>query len=184
MKRHEDHRYLLALRDKNPVLVRELYQKFSPQVIQWVKKNNGSIDDAQDVFQEALIALYNMSLNVDFVLTYPIGGLIFRICRNKWIDKLREKNREAEVRDEQKKRYTDEQDIVPPIEQIEEEEIRQKKLNLSFQQLSSLCQQLLRLTSNGTSPKDIAIQLEMANANTVYRRKSACIDRWRKLYHA
>lgn len=184
MKRHEDHRYLLALRDKNPVLVRELYQNFSPQVIQWVKKNNGSIDDAQDVFQEALIALYNMSLNVDFVLTHPIGGLIFRICRNKWIDKLREKNRESEVRDEQKKRYTDEQDIVPPIEQIEEEEIRQKKLNLSFQQLSSLCQQLLRLISNGTSPKDIVIQLKMANANTVYRRKSACIERWRKLYHA
>lgn len=182
MKRHEDHQYLVALREDNSDMVRELYKKFSPQVIQWIKKNNGSIADARDVFQEALVALLNMANDVDFVLTYPIGGLIFRICRNKWIDQIRKKNKESMVRNAEKERYTTEEGTIPLLEQIEEEEIRQKKLNLAFQQLSNLCQQLLRLSSNGTAPKDIAIQLQMTNANTVYRRKSACIKRLRKLY--
>lgn len=183
MKQHEDHRYLIALRKGEPTLLRELYSKYSPQVIKWVMNNNGSMADAKDVFQEALIALYNKACDTDFVLTYPIGGLIFKICKNKWIDQIRKKNKEAAVRVLEKERYTSEELSSPLVEQIEEEEIRQKKLNLAFQQLSTLCQQLLRLLSDGVSPKDAAIQLGMSSTNTLYRRKNACINRWRNLYH-
>ena len=182
--KHEDHKYLVALKNGDSRLLNELYSQYSPQVIKWVRNNNGSMSDAQDVFQDALMALYNKACDPDFVLTYPIGGLIFQICKNKWIDQIRKKSKESEVRILEKERYTDEQPNASMMEQIEEEEIRQTKLNAGFAQLSELCQKLLRLISEGINSKDIAVRLEMNDANTVYRRKNACIERWRNLYHA
>ncbi len=182
MNQHEDHRYLIALRENHSETLRELYANHSAQVIRWVMNNNGSMADAKDVFQEALLALYNKACDPDFVLTYPIGGLIFQICKNKWIDQIRKKRKESEVRIVEKERYTTEESISPLIEQVEEEEIRQKKLDIAFKQLSELCQKLLGLVSEGIASKDIAVALQMNDANTVYRRKSACVDRWRALY--
>ena len=184
MNEHVDHRYLIALRKGDNLLLKELYSNFSPQVISWVKKNNGSMSDAQDIFQEALIALYNKACDPDFILSYPIGGLIFQICKNKWIDQIRKKTKESEVRILEKERYDSEQPSASAIEQIEEEEIRQNKLNVAFEKLSELCQKLLRAVSEGIASKDIAVQLAMNDANTVYRRKNACVERWKNLYHS
>jgi RNA polymerase sigma factor (sigma-70 family) len=184
MNAHEDHRYLIALRKGDNLLLHELYSKFSPQVISWVKKNNGSMSDAQDIFQEALIALYNKACDPDFVLSYPVGGLIFQICKNKWIDQIRKKTKESEVRILEKERYNSEQPSVSAIEEIEEEEIRQTQLNLAFEKLSELCQKLLRAVAEGIASKDIAVQLAMNDANTVYRRKNACVERWKSLYQS
>lgn len=184
MNAHEDHRYLIALRKGDNLLLQELYTKYSPQVISWMKKNNGSMSDAKDIFQEALIALYNKACDPDFVLTYPIGGLIFQICKNKWIDQIRKKNKESEVRIVEQKRYDSEQPIQSMIEQIEEEENRQHKLDSTFKKLSELCQKLLQAVAEGIKPKEIAQQLSMNDVNTVYRRKNACVERWKNLYQS
>lgn len=184
MKKHPDHKYLLALKQGDQKLLSELYSKHTPQVISWVRSNNGTIDDAKDVFQEAVIALYNKALDPDFVLSHPIGGLIFQICKNKWIDQIRKKNKESEVRTYEEQRYNNESPEAPLIELVEQEELRQTKLNATFNQLSELCQKLLRLISEGIKSPQIAQQLQMSNANTVYRRKNACVERWRNLYHS
>ncbi len=53
-------------------------------------------------------------------------------------------------------------------------------LTSTFQQISPLCQQLLKLIENGATADEVAQKLEMSNANTVYRRKFACLQSWRK----
>ena len=73
---------------------------------------------------------------------------------------------------------------IPTLEAVEEEQIRQRKLDAAFSELSELCQKLLRLLVSGVSSTEAAAQLGMANANTVYRRKNACVGRWKTLYHA
>lgn len=70
------------------------------------------------------------------------------------------------------------------LEIVEEEEIRQRRLDTSFKELSELCQKLLRLLISGVSSAEASAQLGMSDANTVYRRKSACVGRWRTLYQA
>lgn len=84
----------------------------------------------------------------------------------------------------EKERYDSEQPSASAIEEIEEEEIRQTQLNLAFEKLSELCQKLLRAVSEGIASKDIAVQLTMNDVNTVYRRKNACVERWKNLYQS
>ena len=182
MKRHADHQHIVALaKGEHPVL-QMMYREYLPQIISWVSKNKGTPADAKDIFQEAVLAIYNKATDPDFKLTCPLGAFVFRICKNKWINQLRKNNtREGVIKDEQL-RYTDEWNFTPLIEQVEEEEIRQTKLEKAFAQLSDLCKKMLQLVSDGLAAADIATQLEMAKVSTLYRRKNACIERWKALY--
>jgi RNA polymerase sigma factor (sigma-70 family) len=184
MQTHADHQIIEALRIGNFAILNQVYQEHAPTIRSWIIKNNGQEEDAQDVFQEAIIAVHQKANDPTFVLTCPLGALLFLICRNKWLNQLRKKNRETEVRNWEEERYTHESSLVPTLEAIEEEQIRQRRLDAGFQQLSELCQQLLHLLISGVSSAEAALQLGMNDANTVYRRKNACVGRWRTLYQA
>ena len=184
MQAHTDQHIIEAMRAGNFSILNQVYKEHAPTIRSWIIKNNGHEEDAQDVFQEAIIALHQKANDHSFVLTCPLGALIFRICQNKWLNQLRKKNRETEVRNWEEERYKDESSLVPMLEAIEEEQIRQRKLDACFQQLSELCQKLLQLLISGVSSGEAAVQLGMNDANTVYRRKNACVGRWRTLYQA
>ncbi|MBC6992575.1 RNA polymerase sigma factor [Neolewinella lacunae] len=181
---HPDHRYLTALRENDSQTLEALYRLASPGVQQWVLANGGTMADARDLFQEALISLHRSAHQPDFCLQCPIGALIFTICRNQWISQLRRKKREAEVRKIEAERYIPESATVSAYERWEEDQLEKQRLDATLAQLSETCQQLLRLLARGISPAEAAERLGMSNANTVYRRKNACLTRWRELLEA
>lgn len=184
MKEHPDHKYLQALRQGNHTVLEHLYEAQAGAVLQYVRRNSGTTADGEDVFQEGILALHQKAYDPDFVLTCPIGALLFQICRNKWLSQLRKKRQDTAVRKAEAERYETEGIVQNTLEQIEEEQIRQRKLDQAFRQLSELCQQLLQLLASGVASSEAAGQLGMSNANTVYRRKSACVERWRDLFNA
>lgn len=181
---HPDHRYLSALCTGNSSLLDEIYRKHAREVLLWVLKNNGDADDAQDLFQDALMAIYDRYCGRDFQLTGAFGGLIMAICRRKWFDRLAQKKREEGVRNSQAERYTEE---APEWEAAEEAILQQKRqecLAKVFEMLSEQCRQLLSLLTGGeTTVEQIAQQLGMANANAVYQSKHRCTARWRQLFY-
>lgn len=184
MGQHADYRYIVALREGDSRLINEIYAQHAPGVKRWVLQNNGNSAEAQDIFQEALLALHQKAYDPDFILTCPLGGLLFQICRNLWLNQLRKKNRDVTVRKVEAERYKLEETTISTLEAVEEEQSRQHRLNTAFAQLSDLCQRLLRLLAEGISASDAAVKLELSNANTVYRRKHACVSRWRQLYES
>ena len=184
MNIHSDHKYIQAFREGNFRLLEELYELHAPPVRRWILKNNGSLEDAKDIFQDTIVSLIKKAYDPDFVLTYPIGGLIFQIAKNKWTDELRKKKTSKKVRNMLGDRLNiQEEDISLMIEKMELDERRQKKLDLSFSKLSDHCQKLLKLIFEGLKPKEIVTSLNMNNVNTVYRRKNACLQRWKELYN-
>lgn len=184
MNPHSDHKYIEAFRKGNFRLLDELYKINAPQVKRWILQNSGSAEDAKDVFQETIISIIKKAYDPDFCLTYPIGGLIFQIAKNKWKDELRKKKTVKKVRNAISERLNkQEEDFTLFIEKFEEEELIQKKLDASFEQLSDHCKQLLKLILKGANSNDIVKSLKMNNVNTVYRRKNACIQRWKELFN-
>lgn len=80
-----------ALRRNDPSIVRSLYARHFPIIRQFVRKNNGTLRDAQDVFQEAMTVLW---LNVKEDRVKPdaqgdVGGYLYRVAKNKWLDTVR-----------------------------------------------------------------------------------------------
>lgn len=182
MNEHPDNKYIQSLRAGDYSLLSVIYEKEAAHIRQWVCQNQGSVADAQDVFQETIVVLYQKAADPDFVLTCPIGALLFSIARNKWLTILRQKKREDKVRLLEETRYKETADPQSLLEAVEEEAIQQQKLDETFRQLSETCQKLLQLLAKGLATADIVAEMGMTDPNTLYRRKNACIGRWQTLF--
>ena len=86
-----DSSWVDGLRRNDPAAMRALYKAHFPAVRQYVLQNSGTVSDAQDVFQEAVIVLW-MSAKQDRLSTGTEngpGGFLFRVAKNKWLDVVR-----------------------------------------------------------------------------------------------
>ncbi|NNL91832.1 MAG: sigma-70 family RNA polymerase sigma factor [Saprospiraceae bacterium] len=165
--------FIEALQKGDSKKINEIYNSYFPIVRSIVLKNNGSVSEARDIFQEALIAILvnYKDVNIDF------KNLLLRISKNKWIDQLRSRKIKSEI------------DIVVENDQSIEDTLIQKEkedqqftiLENNLNKLSELCQQLLQLIKKGTPVEEIVEKLNMTNANTIYRRKFACMKKWKEL---
>lgn len=184
MEAHPDHSLIEALRNGDFSVLDQVYRKNAGTITSWITKNSGSLADAQDVFQEGIVALHQKAKDSDFVLSCPLGALLFRICQNKWLYHLRQKKRETEVRKLSIVPSEGEGNVHDLLEAVEEEDLRQRRMRIAFHELSDLCRRLLALLAKGMAGEAIAKELGMAGAGTVYRRRHACGQRWRSLYEA
>ena len=52
---HSDQKYITALVENDEQLIAKIYKCFADKIIGFVQKNNGSIEDAKDLIQDALM---------------------------------------------------------------------------------------------------------------------------------
>ena len=69
-----------------------LYQDSFKSVSRFVCNNNGCVDDAHDVFQEAMLVLVHKIRNDKFKLSASIGTYVMAVCKYVWLNKLRHNN--------------------------------------------------------------------------------------------
>ena len=48
-KTHEDQKYIDGLLKNNSFIIQAIYDKFVPKVVNYIKQNSGSTDEAQDI---------------------------------------------------------------------------------------------------------------------------------------
>ena len=168
---------LARLKSGDREVIRSLYANLLPRVKKYVLTNSGNEDDAMDVFQESLETIL---LKVDDVHT-SFEGMVIQICKNKWIDRLRKASGDR-VRNASAKRL-----MVDTVNQEdayigkELEYLRFRIMEDTFAKLSEKCQQMLAMIQAGKSVNEIVAVMAFSSPNTMYRRKSACIQRWSEL---
>ncbi|HEX8546442.1 MAG TPA: sigma-70 family RNA polymerase sigma factor, partial [Cytophagaceae bacterium] len=72
-----------------------LYKKNYKMMVNMIVKNNGSEEEAKDVYQESLIVFWQKVLTEDFVLTSKISTYLYSICQNQWRKELERKSRHS-----------------------------------------------------------------------------------------
>lgn len=171
--------YISGLKTGDRKIIESIYQKHLGQLNSWILKNNGTEDDALDIFQEGIEAIIHKIYNNSLPDKLNFGGYLFTICKNKWYDKLKEKGKEEMVRKEQLIRYESIADNVELMD-TDQNSILQTMLHDTFQFLSPTCRKLVGLLESGLTSTEVAKEMQMSNANTVYRRKFACYESWKK----
>src|SRR5438105_3491460 len=74
----------------------KLYAYF-PVIKKLVLKNNGTKQDAEDIYQEALIILMRKSREANFMLTCSVNTYLYSVCRFLWNDRLKARNKKMVV---------------------------------------------------------------------------------------
>ena len=153
--------------DKNQLV--KLYNDFLPEVLLFVKKNNGSEDEAKDVFQDAIIILHKKAKE-GIELRVALKSYFFSICRNLWLMQLRKKKR-LTVIDDLEFQET-EPDIIRKIEQTQQENIFYKY----YQRLPEQCRRILNLFFSKMPMKTIAEELNTSESY-IKKRKHVCKEK-------
>lgn len=150
----------------------ELYAYF-PAVKKLVLKNSGSTQDAEDIYQEALIILVRKVQAPGFVLSSSLNTYLYGICRFLWSDRLKQKNRIIEVEVEKSPAVISNEDL----ELLKREE-ENKLSEQAFLQLGEKCRQLLLLFYfKKRSLKDIAGLLGFSSEKVAKNQKYRCLEK-------
>lgn len=83
---------LAALKIRKHKIYKELYDKNYSFVERYVLKNSGTVEDAEDIFQDCLIILFKKAQSEDFQLTASIDTYLYAVSKNLWLNKLRNKS--------------------------------------------------------------------------------------------
>lgn len=84
-----------ALKSGDTRVVQQVYAQCFPMVAAYVQANSGTVEDAEDVFQEAWLVLLGKIKNPDFTLTSLVSTYVFSVAKNIWLHTLRTKRTKA-----------------------------------------------------------------------------------------
>ncbi len=154
-----------------------IYTKYLRLVISFVKKNRGSEQDGKDVFQEGILATIK---NIEDNLVKPgtnFRSYLFNVCRYIWLNTLRSRKIRASKQFNLQKTQELEVETMLNIDETLELVIYQR----NFDKLDEKCRQILQLSFDGISLRDIAKRLKFKSEGYVKKRKHYCKEKLIKL---
>lgn len=146
-----------------------------------VINNNGSEDDAKDIFQEALIVLYEKSKSGVFELNCQIKTYMYSVSKRLWLKRLQKRNRyELMENGLEETIYVD--------EDLGLHETRNEQFGMMEQAMANIgepCKSLLEsYYINKQNMQDIAESFGYTNADNAKNQKYKCLMRLKKLFFA
>jgi RNA polymerase sigma factor (sigma-70 family) len=175
-KRYSDQEILESIRNNSEDRVlRFLYKEVLPSVRKYIVSNKGSIEEAHDIFQDAVIRFYHAVKQNRFRGDCSISSFIFGISKNLYLNSLRIKNRY-----DKQEEITDRHDDKNLLEDVISEE-RVNAVKDLMNQMGDGCKQLLTYTVyENLSMKEIVHKMGYSSEDVAktyhYRCKKKLMD--------
>lgn len=167
----------LARNDRKAV--EAIYRDHYNMVQSLIINNNGSTDDARDVFQEAMIVLYEKVRSGHFELNCQIKTYVYSVCRRIWLKKLQQQNRFSGSVE-----HIDGEVIVD--EDLDEHERVNLEFDLMEKAIAGLgepCKSLIEAYYlQKMNMQEIAVGFGYTNADNAKNQKYKCLMRLKKLF--
>jgi RNA polymerase sigma factor (sigma-70 family) len=158
-----------------------IYKETYGVVQAFILQNNGTYDDARDIFQEAMMVLYENSKKPEFSLTCQIKTYVYSICRRIWFKRLQQNHRYISPVEGM-------EEIIPVEEEIEEKEKLDNDFSMMDTAMKSLgepCKSLLEAYYiHKKHMVEIADEFGYTNADNAKNQKYKCLMRLKKLFFA
>ena len=159
--------------------IEAIYRENYNMVQALVLKNSGNIDDAKDIFQEAMIVLYERVQSEAFELNCQIKTYIYSVSKRLWLKRLVHQNRFL-IADEA------EHEVVHIEEEVEEHEKQHTEFVMMERAMGSLgepCKSLLEaFYMQKRTMQEIASNFGYTNAENAKNQKYKCLMRLKKLF--
>lgn len=162
--------------------IEAIYRNNFKMVQSFVLNNNGSYDDARDIFQEAMIALYEKAKSESFVLTCQIKTYVYSVCRHLWLKRLQQLGKYAAPLDDSMEKTVA---IEPDVEALEKRNSEYAIMDRALNSLGEPCKSLLEafyIQKKGMN--EIAAAFGYTNADNAKNQKYKCLMRLKKLFFA
>ncbi|MFN2456697.1 MAG: RNA polymerase sigma factor [Chitinophagaceae bacterium] len=170
---------LQGLANNNRKAVETIYKENYNMVQSLIINNNGTIDDARDIFQEAMIILYEKVKSGTLELNCQLKTYVYSVSRRLWLKRLMHQNKFILARD-------NELVIAEADDDVKEYERRNRELNIMEKALNSVgepCKSLLEgFYMQKKTMQEIATSFGYTNADNAKNQKYKCLMRLKKLF--
>lgn len=157
----------------------QLYRRYFPMVLHLVLSNNGSEDDAKDIYQEALVVVYEKVTAGTLELNCQLKTYLYSVSRRLWLKQLALRNRDN--RD-----LVDTEAAVSVDDDLAEHETRDRQFELmgdSLERLGEPCKTLLEdFYIRHMSMQEITEKFGYTNSDNAKTQKYKCLMRLKKLF--
>ena len=170
---HTDQYLIDGLAQNNSSIIQEIYKRYSPKMYHWIQQHQGDHEQAQDIFQEAIIDIYRKVCDKPFVLTCPFDAFLFVVIRNKWYSFLKSR-KVVMVTNDEDNRYPITGVVEQDAHKVMQYEKQHKLLSDKLEQLHEGCRELLKLSWQGLGMEEVANRLNVTYAY-VRKKKSQCM---------
>jgi RNA polymerase sigma factor (sigma-70 family) len=172
---------LQGLANNDSKAIETIYKQNFNMVQSFVLSNNGTYDEARDIFQETMIALYEKAKTESFVLTCKINTYVYSICRRLWLKRLQQLgkfNNQIEGFEE----------TVSVEEDLEIHQKRDAEYNIMERALDSMgepCKSILEgYYIQKKDMQTLAKEFGYTNADNAKNQKYKCLMRLKKMFFA
>lgn len=171
---HTDQRYIEALKNHDTTLIEEIYNKMTPGIRSFLMSKGADVEEAGDIFQEALIDVYNLAKSEKFVLTCPLEAFLLLICKRKWIN-IVDKNTRRGVTKSIDFGYSaiashDDEAAALYANTIEKEQL----VIAMLEKISNRCREIIVSSYSQLSQQQLAAQMGVSYAY-LRKKKSLCM---------
>lgn len=177
----QDQLLLKGLSENDKKSIESIYRLNYSMIQTFVLNNNGSVDDARDIFQEAMVVLYEKSITITFSLNCQIKTYLFSVSRRLWLKRLQQLSKFST-------QVENLEELVPVEEEMEEHE----KINNDFilmehamSKIGEPCKSLLdAYYMQKKNMVEIAGEFGYTNADNAKTQKYKCLIRLKKIFFA
>jgi RNA polymerase sigma factor (sigma-70 family) len=172
---------LKGLANNDSQAVEALYKSHFSMIQHFVLNNNGSFDDARDVFQEAMITLYEKVQSDSFVLSCQIKTYLYSICKHLWLKRLQQMGKYSSPLNMEEESIPVEADL----DDFEQKDAAFEIMNRALNSLGEPCKGLLEgYYLNKKGMQELAEDFGYTNADNAKNQKYKCLMRLKKLFFA
>ncbi len=174
-----DNEIILGILNGSKDILDRLYKSYFPMILKLIISNNGSEDDAKDIFQESVIVLYNKIKSGNFQLSSKLKTFIYSVCRRLWLKRLAQKNKSD-------RNIKDFEDVIPVEDDLDyhlqkDQQFRQMEEALIL--LGEPCKTIIEdFYIKDSSMQEICEKFGYTNTDNVKNQKYKCLQRLKKLF--
>jgi len=170
MKLPTDQALIKGIRNHESPILEHVYETYYPIIESYIIHNQGSRDQARDVFQDAMMVIYNKVKTDELELSCKFGTYLYAICKNMWVQERKKYLHRLEILKKQPMMVNDPGPAEDPL--------LQKHLsflfNKHFGELSADCQKILSMFFNHFSVEDIRAAMNYKDLHHTADRKYRC----------
>ncbi len=174
-----DREVVLGILNNSVEALNKLYAAYFPMVLQFILNNNGNEDDAKDVYQEAIIVLYNKVKSGSFELSSKLKTYIYSVSRRIWLKKLAQQSKKtSNIAD-----FEDVLIVEEDMEQHEQKDMQFDKMKVALESLGEPCKTIIEdFYINNQSMQEICEKFGYTNTDNAKTQKYKCLQRLKKLF--
>ena len=174
-----DNDLLKGLAEGDRKSIELIYKSHFNMIQTLVINNSGSSDDARDIFQEALVVLYEKVQMGSFELNCQLKTYLYSVCKRLWLKRLQQNSRYVTPDVEVELTVSVEEDMAAHEKRDADYEL----MNKAIGNLGEPCKSLLEAYYiNKMNMQDIASQFGYTNADNAKNQKYKCLMRLKKIF--